>query len=39
VRSLSSHCQTQVQARQVLAISDRSEMNLQGHLGRIDQEG
>lgn len=39
VRSVSSHCQTQVQERHVLAISDTSEINLQAHLGRIDREG
>lgn len=39
VRSLSNHCQTQVQERHVLAISDTSEINLQAHIGRIDKEG
>jgi hypothetical protein len=38
VRSLSSHCQTQVQERHGLAISDTSEINLQSHSGRIDRE-
>jgi hypothetical protein len=28
VRSLANHCQTQVQERHVLAISDTSEINL-----------
>lgn len=39
VRSLASHCQTQVQERHVLAISDTSEINLQAHIGRIDRDG
>lgn len=39
VRSLSSHCQTQVHQRHVLAISDTSEINLQAHLGRVEQQG
>lgn len=32
-------CQTRVQGRHVLAISDTSEINLQSDVGRIDQEG
>jgi hypothetical protein len=39
VRSLANHCQTQVQERHVLAISDTSEINLQAHIGRIDGDG
>lgn len=38
-QSLSSHCHAQVQERHVLSISDTSEINLQAHIGRIDQEG
>jgi len=39
VQSLACHCQTQVQGRHVLAISDTSEINLQAHIGRIDGKG
>lgn len=39
VRSLASHCQTQVQERHILAISDTSEINLQSHVGHIDAAG
>ena len=35
VRSLSEHCQQQVEKRHVLAISDSSEINLQSHAGRL----
>jgi hypothetical protein len=39
VRSLSDHCQQQVEGRHVLSISDPSEINLQAHLGRLKPEG
>ena len=35
VRSLSDHCQQQVNGRHVLAINDSSEINLQAHAGRL----
>ena len=35
VRSLSDHCQQQVEGRHVLAINDTSEINLQAHAGRL----
>jgi hypothetical protein len=39
VRSLSDHCQQQVEGRHILSISDSSEINLQGHKGRLKPEG
>jgi hypothetical protein len=39
VRSLSEHCQQQVNGRHILAISDTSEINLQAHQGRLKPEG
>ena len=39
VRSLADHCQEQVSARHVLAISDTSEINLDAHRGRLKEEG
>jgi hypothetical protein len=39
VRSLSDHCEQQVEGRHVLAISDTSEINLQAHAGRLKAEG
>ncbi|UJB72239.1 hypothetical protein HRE53_26850 (plasmid) [Acaryochloris sp. 'Moss Beach'] len=38
VKSLSDHCQQQVEERHILAISDTSEINLQSHSGRIKTE-
>jgi hypothetical protein len=38
-RSLSDHCQQQVEGRHVLSISDTSEINLQAHQGRLKAEG
>lgn len=38
VRSLSAHCQQQVEGRHVLAVSDSSEINLQSHVGRLKPE-
>ena len=38
VRSLSAHCQQQVEGRHVLAISDSSEINLQSHALRLKPE-
>jgi hypothetical protein len=38
VRSLSAHCQQQVEGRHVLAVSDSSEINLQSHAGRLKPE-
>ena len=38
VRSLSDHCQEQVEGRHVLAISDSTEINLQSHIGRLKPE-
>jgi len=38
VRSLSEHCQQQVEARHVLAVSDSSEINLQAHAGRLQSK-
>lgn len=35
VRSLADHCQEQVAGKHVLAISDTSEINLEGHRGRL----
>ena len=39
VRSLSDHCQPQVDGLHVLAISDTSEINLQAHAGRLKPDG
>jgi hypothetical protein len=39
VRSLSDHCQLQVNGRHILSISDSSEINLQAHQGRLNPEG
>jgi hypothetical protein len=39
VRSVSDHCQQQVEGLHVLAISDSSEINLQSHAGRLRPEG
>jgi Transposase DDE domain len=39
VRSLSDHCEQQVEGRHVLALSDTSEVNLQSHSGRLKPEG
>lgn len=39
VRSVSDHCQQQVEGLHVLAISDSSEINLQAHVGRINPQG
>ena len=38
-RSLSDHCQQQVEGRHVLSISDTSEINLQAHQGRLKAQG
>ncbi|NJN37965.1 MAG: hypothetical protein HC790_03300 [Acaryochloridaceae cyanobacterium CSU_3_4] len=38
-RSLSEHCQQQVNGRHILSISDSSEINLQGHRRRLKPEG
>jgi hypothetical protein len=39
VRSLSDHCQQQVEGGHILSISDTSEINLQSHQGRLQAEG
>ena len=39
IDSLCNHCHQQVNGRQVLAISDTSEVNLQAHAGRLKPEG
>jgi hypothetical protein len=39
VRSLSDHCEQQVEGRHILALSDTSEINLQSHAGRLKAEG
>lgn len=39
VKSVSDHCQQQVEGRHVLSISDTSEINLQAHKGRLKPEG
>ena len=39
VRSLSDHCEQQVEGRHILSISDTSEINLQAHQGRLKLEG
>jgi hypothetical protein len=39
IRSLSDHCQQQVEGRHILSISDSSEINLQAHKGRLKPEG
>ena len=39
VRSVSDHCQQQVEGLHVLAISDSSEINLQAHAGRLKPKG
>ena len=39
VRSLSDHCEQQVEGRHILALSDTSEINLQSHVGRLKAEG
>jgi hypothetical protein len=39
VRSISDHCEQQVEGRHVLALSDTSEINLQSHSGRLKAEG
>lgn len=36
IESLSQHCRDQVNGRHVLAISDTSEINLQAHVGRLN---
>lgn len=38
VRSVSDHCQQQVEGLHLLAISDSSEVNLQAHAGRLKPE-
>lgn len=38
VRSLSDHCQQQVEGRHILSISDTSEINLESHRGRLKSE-
>lgn len=38
-KSLSAHCQQQVEGLHVLAVSDSSEINLQAHAGRLKPEG
>ena len=38
IESLSQHCRDQVRGRHVLAISDTSEINLQAHVGRLNEE-
>ena len=35
IRSLSDHCQQQVEGRHILAISDSTEINLKSHSGRL----
>jgi len=39
VRSLSDHCEQQVEGRHILNISDTSEINLESHQGRLKPEG
>jgi hypothetical protein len=39
VRSLSDHCEQQVEGRHILSISDTSEINLQSHQGRLKAKG
>lgn len=39
VRSLSDHCEQQVEGRHILSISDTSEINLESHRGRLKSEG
>lgn len=39
VRSLSDHCEQQVEGRHILALSDTSEINLQSHAGRLKSAG
>ena len=39
IRSLSDHCERQVEGRHILSISDTSEINLQSHQGRLKPEG
>lgn len=39
IRSVSDHCEQQVDGLHVLAISDTSEINLQAHAGRLKPEG
>ena len=39
VRSLSDHCEQQIEGRHILALSDTSEINLQSHSGRLKPEG
>ena len=39
VRSLSDHCERQVEGRHILSISDTSEINLEAHQGRLNPEG
>lgn len=39
INSLQVHCHEQLKGRQVLAISDSSEINLQAHAGRLHPEG
>jgi hypothetical protein len=39
VRSLSDHCQQQVEGLHILSISDTSEINLEAHRGRLKREG
>lgn len=39
IRTLSDHCEQQVEGRHILAISDTSEINLQSHAGRLKPEG
>jgi hypothetical protein len=37
-QSIAQHCQQNLEERHVLAISDRSEINLQSHVGRLKSE-
>jgi hypothetical protein len=39
VESIAQHCQQNLEARHVLAISDSSEINLNSHTGRLKLEG
>ncbi|MEO0768967.1 MAG: IS4 family transposase [Cyanobacteria bacterium J06649_4] len=39
INSLKAHCCEQLEGRQILAISDSSEINLQAHVGRLQPEG
>lgn len=39
VRSLSDHCEQQVEGRHILSISDTSEINLESHRRRLKSEG